>query len=177
MTSTTLSGEDVAGQLLLPGDSGYDDARRVWNAMVDLTPLAAVRRGGGGNFGIVTEFELRLHPVGTRALSVELDFPVDRAAGVLARWRDLNAIAARQATFTATVLGGTLTVGFVWVGDPEAGRRHARAAQPGQTGRRAHRRTGAPPGRRREPAGLRRSDRQGARRCDRVQPAGRTSTR
>ena len=35
MTTTTLSGEDVTGQLLLPGDPGYDDARRVWNAMVD----------------------------------------------------------------------------------------------------------------------------------------------
>ena len=83
-------------------------------------------RGGGGNFGIVTEFQFRLHPVGTRALSVELDFPVDRAAGVLARWRDLNAAAHRQATFAATVLDGTVTVGFVWVGDPEVGRRHAR---------------------------------------------------
>ena len=26
MTTTTLSGEDVTGQLLLPGDPGYDDA-------------------------------------------------------------------------------------------------------------------------------------------------------
>jgi FAD/FMN-containing dehydrogenase len=267
MPTATLSGEDLDGRLLRPGDPGYDDARRVWNAMVDrrprmivqcasvddvrvalraarehdldvgvrcgghsvlglsvpdgglmidLTPLAAVRvdperrrawvqggallgaldvaaqehglattagnvshtgvggltlgggmgwlarqygltcdnvisfevvtadgglvradedqnpelywglRGGGGNFGIVTEFEFRLQAVGIRALSVELDFPVDRAAGVLTRWRDLNATAPRQATFAATVLDRTVTVGFVWVGDPDAGRRHAR---------------------------------------------------
>ena len=86
-------------------------------------------RGGGGNFGIVTEFEFGLHRVEPWALTVELDFPVDRAAGVLTGWRELSARAPRQATFAATVNDGVVTVGFVWVGDPEAGRRHARELQ------------------------------------------------
>ena len=84
-------------------------------------------RGGGGNFGVVTEFEFRLHPTGTRALSVELDFPLADAGSVVAGWRDLSAAAPRQATYAATVLGGVATLGFVWVGDPEDGREHARA--------------------------------------------------
>ncbi len=79
-------------------------------------------RGGGGNFGIVVEFEFRLHPVGTRALVVELTFPLDRAAAALRGWRDLAEEAARQATPTAEISGDTVTLGFVWVGDPEAGR-------------------------------------------------------
>ena len=79
-------------------------------------------RGGGGNFGIVVEFEFRLHPVGTRALAVELTFPLDRAAAPLRGWRDLAEEAARQATPTAEISGGTVTLGYVWVGDPEGGR-------------------------------------------------------
>jgi len=79
-------------------------------------------RGGGGNFGVVTEFEFRLHSVGTRSLVAEYTFPAKDAAEVLARWRDLSADAPRPATFTAS-MGTELTVGFVWVGDPEVGRR------------------------------------------------------
>jgi FAD/FMN-containing dehydrogenase len=79
-------------------------------------------RGGGGNFGIVVEFEFRLHPVGTRALVVALTFPLDRAAAALRGWRDLAAEAGRQATPTAEISGGTVTLGYVWVGDPEGGR-------------------------------------------------------
>jgi FAD/FMN-containing dehydrogenase len=80
-------------------------------------------RGGGGNFGIVTEFEFRLHPVGTRALSASYTFPIDRAAAALRTWRDLSVDAPREATFDAAIApDGTTTVGFVWVGDLERGR-------------------------------------------------------
>jgi FAD/FMN-containing dehydrogenase len=76
-------------------------------------------RGGGGNFGIVTEFDFRLHEVGTRALAVEVDFPVDQAATALRGWRELSGSAPREATFTAGIGGGLVTLGYVWVGDPE----------------------------------------------------------
>jgi FAD/FMN-containing dehydrogenase len=78
-------------------------------------------RGGGGNFGVVTEFEFRLHSIGTGSLSVEVDFPVDQAAVALRGWRDLSASAPREATFTAGIGGGVVTLGYVWVGNASRG--------------------------------------------------------
>jgi FAD/FMN-containing dehydrogenase len=78
-------------------------------------------RGGGGNFGVVTEFEFRLHDVGTAALSVEVDFPVDQTATAMRGWRDLGRSAPREATFAAGIRGGVATLGYVWVGDPQRG--------------------------------------------------------
>ncbi len=80
-------------------------------------------RGGGGNFGVVTGFEFRLHPVGTRALVAEYSFAPDEGLSVLRGWRDLNANAPRRATFTAYVgPEGLPTVGLIWIGDPDLGR-------------------------------------------------------
>jgi FAD/FMN-containing dehydrogenase len=45
-------------------------------------------RGGGGNFGIVTEFELRLHPLGPIVFAGLALWPTERAADVLRAWRD-----------------------------------------------------------------------------------------
>src|SRR5690606_27357808 len=76
-------------------------------------------RGGGGNFGVVTNFEFRLHETGTRSLTVEVDFPLDDGVDVMHRWRDLLADAPREATFTADIgPGSVLTTGYVWTGDP-----------------------------------------------------------
>jgi FAD/FMN-containing dehydrogenase len=82
-------------------------------------------RGGGGNFGVVVEFEFRLHPAGTRALVAEHTFGAEHAAAALRGWRDLAADAPRPTTFTASVRDGGVTAGLVWVGDPRHGRRLA----------------------------------------------------
>jgi FAD/FMN-containing dehydrogenase len=80
-------------------------------------------RGGGGNFGVVTEFEFRLHPTTGRALVVELAFDAANAQEPMRRWRDLLPHAPRSATLTAdavTVEGRPMVkIGYVWVGDPD----------------------------------------------------------
>jgi FAD/FMN-containing dehydrogenase len=53
-------------------------------------------RGGGGNFGIVTEFEFRLHPVGPVLLGGLLLHPRDRAPEVCRFFRDFMAEAPRE---------------------------------------------------------------------------------
>ena len=108
--TTSLSFEVVtaAGDVLRASESQHPD-------------LYWALRGGGGNFGVVTEFEFRLHDIGTASLSVEVDFPVDQAVTALRGWRDLNESAPREATFTAGIGGGVVTLGYVWVGNPQHG--------------------------------------------------------
>jgi hypothetical protein len=92
-------------------------------------------RGGGGNFGIVTEFEVKLHPLTSLVLAEGLT----EEAGIrrlLELWRDFMAdapldlkwnINLRLASHTHSVpsdLRGrpVASSSLVWTGDPEAGR-------------------------------------------------------
>jgi len=93
-------------------------------------------RGGGGNFGVVTEFSFRLHPTTGRALIVEATLDAAEAAEPMRAWRDLLATAPREATLTAdaataaeapgvptTLIGRPVVIiGFAWVGDMTAAR-------------------------------------------------------
>jgi FAD/FMN-containing dehydrogenase len=90
-------------------------------------------RGGGGNFGVVTEFEFRLHPTTGEALVADLYFdPFDPATvAALRAWRDLLPDAPRPATLTSDTMTigeapflpsslhgrPVVTAGFVWVGE------------------------------------------------------------
>jgi FAD/FMN-containing dehydrogenase len=93
-------------------------------------------RGGGGNFGVVTRFTFRLHPVSGQALSVDFWYPIEQAREVLRFFRDFAVDAPPQATPTVWIgttadwpflpeeLRGAdlVDAGFVWVGDPQQGR-------------------------------------------------------
>jgi FAD/FMN-containing dehydrogenase len=126
-----LACDNVARFQLVTADGEVLHASRSENA-----DLAWGLRGGGGNFGVVTEFEFALHQVGTAALLVDLFYTPQDAPAALRRWRELLAEAPRQATLTAWA--GTTgafpflppklhgrpmaSVGYVWVGDPDQGR-------------------------------------------------------
>ncbi|HEY5889411.1 MAG TPA: FAD-binding oxidoreductase [Acidimicrobiia bacterium] len=55
-------------------------------------------RGGGGNFGIVTEFTFQLHPVGPEILAGLIAWSADEAAGVVDLFRKVTDNAPRELT-------------------------------------------------------------------------------
>ncbi|HSG74765.1 MAG TPA: FAD-binding oxidoreductase [Burkholderiales bacterium] len=53
-------------------------------------------RGGGGNFGVVTQFEFALHPVGPEVFAGLMVFPGAQAKSVLKKYRDFVASAPEE---------------------------------------------------------------------------------
>ena len=94
-------------------------------------------RGGGGNFGIVTEFEFRCVPLGTQVLAGPIFWPMERSGEVLRFYRDwvaeapdelMTIVVHRKAPplpFVPEELHGKPVVMVIpcWVGDPDEGER------------------------------------------------------
>jgi FAD/FMN-containing dehydrogenase len=55
-------------------------------------------RGGGGNFGVVTSFEFRLHELGPEVAFLYVPYPIEQAAEVFRAYRDLVAGAPDELT-------------------------------------------------------------------------------
>lgn len=72
-------------------------------------------RGGGGNFGIVTSFEFRLHALEPTVFSAEFTFAADDGPTVLRAFRDL--VFTRQDVVSDTYTGG---VSRSWPGVDES---------------------------------------------------------
>jgi hypothetical protein len=95
-------------------------------------------RGGGGNFGIVVEFEFALRPIGPIVLGGMLLWPREHAGEVMRTYRDLMADApdalcgglalmtAPPAPMVPAELQGRPAVGVIvlYAGDPERGAEH-----------------------------------------------------
>jgi FAD/FMN-containing dehydrogenase len=58
-------------------------------------------RGGGGNFGVATSFEYKLHPVGPDVVAGAIAWRGEEAAGVLEMYRSLATQAPRELTCVA----------------------------------------------------------------------------
>jgi hypothetical protein len=60
-------------------------------------------KGGGGNFGIVTSFEFRLHPVGPMVAFAGPVYPMEEARTILGRFRDFVSSAPDEVNVTAVL--------------------------------------------------------------------------
>ena len=82
-----LSADVVTAEGELLTASGDDNPDLFWGI-----------RGGGGNFGVVTSFEYRLHPVGPIVLAGPIFHPLEDAPEVLAFYREFIATAPDELT-------------------------------------------------------------------------------
>ena len=92
-------------------------------------------RGGSGNFGVVTRFEFRLHPVGPEVLSGLIFYPLAEAKSVLQQYREFVAkapdelsvwVVLRQAPplpFLPESVHGkeVIALALLYAGDPQQG--------------------------------------------------------
>ena len=92
-------------------------------------------RGGSGNFGVVTRFEFRLHPVGPNVLSGLIVYPLSEAKAVLQQYREFMAKAPNELSVWAvlrqapplpflseTVHGKEIiALALLYAGDPKQG--------------------------------------------------------
>jgi len=111
------------------------DGRIVRAAEDENADLLWALRGGGGNFGVVTEFVFDLHPVGPIVMGGMLAFPRPQAREVIRAYRDFMAQAPDQVCgglalittppedFVPEEARGKPAVGivFAYVGPPEEG--------------------------------------------------------
>jgi FAD/FMN-containing dehydrogenase len=112
---------------LLSAEVVLHDASRITASPSSHPDLFWALRGGGGNFGVVTSFEFRLHPVG-HVLAGLLLHPVDRLPQMLRFYRDFVRAAPDELTVHTGIM--TLPTGdcvaafiLVWSGDLADGER------------------------------------------------------
>jgi hypothetical protein len=127
-----LSCDNVEGFTVVTADASIVHANAEEN-----TDLFWALRGGGGNFGVVTAFEVKLHPVTSVVLGEGLCVG-DDIFGILRRWRDFMAeapdrlkwslnlrLAPNSEKIPAEIRGQPVASETVlWIGGPEEGRRY-----------------------------------------------------
>jgi hypothetical protein len=99
------------------------------------TDLYWAIRGGGGNFGVVTSFRFKLHPLGPVVGFVGAVYPVEEVADVLRGWRSYVTKAPDEVTSVCVTITfpaapdfpevvhdrAVAVIGGVYAGDPDEG--------------------------------------------------------
>jgi FAD/FMN-containing dehydrogenase len=83
---------------LLSADVVSADGRLLTASERENPDLFWAIRGGGGNFGVVTSFEYRLHRVGPEVIVAAVMYPFEQARGLLQAWRDYTGQAPDEVT-------------------------------------------------------------------------------
>jgi FAD/FMN-containing dehydrogenase len=83
-------------------------------------------RGGGGNFGVVTEFEYALHEIDPMVLGGRIVWPLDQASDVLKFYAEYSAELSDDTDVSPNMWfapdgTGILMMGVTYFGDPERG--------------------------------------------------------
>jgi FAD binding domain/Berberine and berberine like len=127
-----LSCDNVTGFAVVVADGSVVRANHKENS-----DLFWALRGGGGNFGVVTEFEVNLHPVSSVLFGAGMCFGDDIAA-IVQHWRDFMPLAPDNLRWgiSLTIAPHTENIpkqlrgrpvasqGLLWVGNLEEGRRY-----------------------------------------------------
>jgi FAD binding domain/Berberine and berberine like len=125
-----LSCDNVEGFTLVTADSSVVRANPKENP-----DLFWALRGGGGNFGVVTEFEVKLHPLTAVVLAEGLS-PEAEIRPLLECWRDFMAespldlkwnidlrLATHENNVPDALRGRPVAASYlIWTGDPDVGR-------------------------------------------------------
>jgi FAD/FMN-containing dehydrogenase len=120
---------------LISADIVTADGKLITASETENEDLFWALQGGGGNFGIATSLEYRVHPVGPLVLGGLLVFELDRAEDAMAAYRDLVdgapdelstgavRLTAPPEEFVPERLHGAAVLGFVisYCGDPAEG--------------------------------------------------------
>ena len=101
---------------LISADVVLADGRLVTASATEHADLFWALRGGGGNFGVVTSFEYRLHVIGPTVVGGMVAHPLAKARDVLRFYRDFNSAAPDELTtyvLIATPPGGDTVIALV----------------------------------------------------------------
>lgn len=122
-----LAVDNVTGATIVTADG------QVRQISADAEPdLFWAIRGGGGNFGVVTDFEFQLHPFERNVLSGNIVWPLDQAHDVLEFYAEHAADFSNEMYIGPTLaavpeLGDAVIMTVVYNGDPATGEKELAA--------------------------------------------------